>query len=134
MTQYCGREFLLKIEDPDTPGSYIDIGGFVTNSLDETDPPVDGTTKLDGGHVVYVAGCGTRTTVISGDGIVSDDDGFAELLAQFRARTQPNVQLVSTLETITGAAHIENLNRTGAEGDKLTFTTTLHISGAPTVT
>ena len=45
MAKYCGSLFLLQVESPSVSGTYLDLGGFQSNSLTINNEQVDVTTK-----------------------------------------------------------------------------------------
>ena len=132
MAKTCGRLFLLSV---DVASTMTEVGGFVTNSLDQTDPAVEVTDKQSGGEAEYLPGCGTRTRDISGDGIASTDSAFLELESAFENRTLIAAELDDgNGRKWAGNLQIENLNFSGGEGEAYQFSMTAHFSGTVTKT
>ncbi|MCK0068034.1 MULTISPECIES: phage major tail protein, TP901-1 family [Kordiimonas] len=132
MAAQKGRELLLKI---DTGSGFETVGGFKTNELDINSDTVDITSKDSAGFKELLAGAGTTSFSVSGDGVFVSDNAFNIVHTHMLNRTHPDCQIIIPgLATYEGPFAISSLRLTGAEGDAITYNISLESAGSISVT
>lgn len=114
MTAYAGKEFILKLEDPDNLGSFITIGGGKSCSVS-----ISGSVQTTSdfiGQVSELAIPGTKqtTTTISAGGVFVDSD--AEQIVfdlKFSGEPWQFKVMMADLRELTGYFYVTSFSRSG---------------------
>ncbi|WND02054.1 phage major tail protein, TP901-1 family [Temperatibacter marinus] len=69
-----GKDFLLLVEDMSNEGSFLQIGGFRSNSFSINGETVDITSKNSRGYRELLDGAGIKSLSTSGSGIFMSDE------------------------------------------------------------
>lgn len=136
ITAKAGRLFILKVESPDTPGTYLTVGGLRSTGMSINNNPVDITNVASNGFRELLPDGGVQAFSFNCDGIFdSQTPGFAVLWDAAQNRTLLGSQIISGHgDTFEGYLVVGNLTRTGSFDNAETFSCTLESSGEITYT
>lgn len=133
MAKNKGRAFLLKIEDPGSPGTYITVGGMIANTITGTQEAVDTTTKDDAGVRKLGENFGVKSYAISGNGLFDDDTGFDAAHDHWVAGTHANFKIINEdNDSYTGLFQITQIERSGENNGAEAFSISLESAAAVT--
>lgn len=93
--KFCGRNFLVELEDAGNPGQYLPIGGFTANDLTINNAQVDITDKQDAPNRTLLEGCGIRSIDVSGSGFFDDNAQTVEMQAAALLGVHKNLRITS---------------------------------------
>ena len=132
MAKFCGKDFVVQIEDsPAGSDTFTTVAAMRSTSMSVNNEQVDVTTKSDMSWRQLIA-CGVRTMSISLAGVVTDDDTFKQLQANAISDTD-NIwafKLVSGLgDEFKGNYQIASIERTGEYNGAEEYSITLEGAG-----
>ena len=132
ITAYSGRDFLVKVADPDvSPSSFNTLGGLRSGTITINDNPVDITNVASNGFQEWLADGGVFAVTVSGDGIY-DGTGTGASLVHSAAvnRTYLEVQVNSGAnDYFVMDAVVESFERNGSYDDAEGFSVTFSSHG-----
>ena len=135
ITAYSGRDFIIKLADPDvSPSSFSTLGGLRSGTITINDNPVDITNVASNGYQEWLADGGVFSVSVSGDGIY-DGTGTGAQLAHTASvnRTYVECQVNSGAgDYFVFDAVIESYERTGSYDDAEGFSISLASHGVVT--
>lgn len=133
MAAQHGKDFLLKIEDAGTPGTYLDVGGFRSNSFRMNNETIDITSKSSNSMRELLNGGGIQSFTASGSGVFIDDTAFSDVEGLARSKALHKWQIiVPDFGTYEAEFQITDLEFSGEHNGELTYSLTLESSGAVT--
>ena len=115
MTKYCGSQFLIQIEDPGTPGTFLTIASLRSTGMSINNEQVDVTDK---GSMPWreLAECGVRTMSLTGAGVFTDDETH-DLMMQNSVTDGETIKLMKLVsgrgDFFTGLFQIATMDRSG---------------------
>ena len=124
-----GRDILLRIKDG--AGGFVAVAGIRSSRIELSAGLVD-ATGMDSPEAwrELLAGAGTKTARISGQGVFRDAASDARMRAAFFAGEVPDWQLVLPhFGTLEGAFQIAALNWSGAHDGEAEFSISLESAG-----
>lgn len=124
-----GRDILLRIMDG--AGGFVAVAGIRSSRIELSAGLVD-ATGMDSPEAwrELLAGAGTKTARISGQGVFRDAASDARMRAAFFAGEVPDWQLVLPhFGTLEGAFQIAALNWSGAHDGEAEFSISLESAG-----
>lgn len=125
------RNFLLKIEDPASAGSFLTLGGISSNSFQLSDPSTDVTTMEDEGVQQLESGFDIFSASISGEFTFKGDYAFNSLITVFHMRRDWKFQVIHIDDgkNWTSMMSIETLDWKGAAKGSWTGSIAMKSSG-----
>lgn len=136
MAAQKGREFVLKISDGASPGSFTTIGGMRSTSFTVNSEQVDITDKDSSGYRELLNGAGVRSISITGSGVFKDDSAYNTIqeLALGTSDNQEEFQLVfGNSDILQGVFEVASLEEGGEHNAEQTYSITLESAGAFTL-
>lgn len=135
MPKYSGKDFLIQVESPTVPGTFVTLGGLTSNSLSINNEPVDITDKSDMPWRVLLANAGLRSMSVKGSGFVSDNAVFKQVQASIFNGTILNYRMISGAgDKFVGNFLVSNFERTGEKNNAEQFSASFESSGVPVFT
>lgn len=130
-----GGDFLLKIEDSATPGSYSMLGGLRSNSLTINNEAIDATNKGSNQWREILDQAGIKSMSISGSGIFTSDATLTQARQIAISGLLTNFQIVDSDsgDTFQGKFKLTSLERGGEYNGEMTWSISLESSGEITV-
>lgn len=121
-----GNSFLLQIATAFDGSTYETVAAMRTTSLDVNKSSVDITNKDSTGWQELCPGGGVKSISISAEGVYSDGQGQANVIAASLASTHWNWKLIDEVgDDFTGAFHIDSLSFGGDANVEENFSITL---------
>ncbi len=135
MSSGAGKNLLLKIEDPNTPGTYHTLGGIRSKSLKINNEAIDITTQDSSEWKELLDTTGIRSMTVSGAGVFSSDAYVTQALTDMVAGTLRNFQVIDSVlnKTITCKFKIVTFEKAGEYNKEQTYSISMESSGAPTI-
>lgn len=96
MTTPLGKNFLLKYENPDSPGAYLTVANMRTNSMSLNNESID-TTDKDGMPWRKLIEGGIRSMDLQADGVITDAASQKLIRQWVRGGLIKNFQMVDSL-------------------------------------
>ncbi len=135
MAAQHGKDFLLKIEDSGTPGTYLDVGGFRSNSFSMNNETIDITSKSSNNMRELLSGGGVQSFSTSGSGVFMDDTTFTNVEGLARSKALHKWQIVvPDFGTYEAEFQVTSLEFSGEHNGEVTYSISLESSGAVTFT
>lgn len=132
MAAQKGREFFIQAL---ISGSYVNIGGLRTKSLDINEGTVDVSDSDSDGWVELLADAALMSIGISGNGVFKDSAGENFILTQKLARVFPTLRIiVPGLGRFDGVFMIGNLQQQGGHDNEIAYSMQFMSSGEITFT
>lgn len=129
MAKYCGKNFLLQVEDTPASGTFTSVATIRDVSLSISNEQVDTTDKTIA-PARELKNCGINSMSISGAGIFSDDAPLAIIQARSHDGALYNYRLISDRgDQYQGAFQTATFDRTGAFNNSEEFSISLESSG-----
>lgn len=128
-----GVDILIQVEDSQTPGTFITVGGQRGATLSESNDSFETTNKQSNGYKEYEYSFADWK--ISCDGVyITGDAGYKALVDAMRNKTKVNVQWSEGgSNTFSGSALVLSRDLEGPYDGESTYKLELQGSGAPTV-
>lgn len=126
-----GRDVLVKIADPLSPGVFTTVAGLRAKTISLNARAVDSTSAESAeGWRELIAGAGVKSASVSGAGVFKDAASDALLRAAFFAQTLADFQLVlPDFGVLAGKFLIEALDYSGDHDGEAAFALTLASAG-----
>lgn len=131
MPKFCGKDFLIQVESPTTPGTFVTLGGLTTNGMTINSEAVDITDKDSMPWRTLLAGCGMRSMSLKGNGLVTNDAVFKQVQASILLATILKYKVISGLgDSFAGLFQVTSFDRSGDKNAAEAFTASFESSGA----
>jgi TP901-1 family phage major tail protein len=127
-----GRDVLVKIADPITPGVFTTVAGLRAKTISLNARAVDATSAdSPDGWRELLGGAGVKSASVSGAGVFKDAASDALLRAAFFAQVVTQFQLiVPDFGRLEGPFLVEALDYSGDHDGEAAFAMTLSSAGA----
>lgn len=132
ITAYSGRDFLIKVSDPDvSPSVFFTLGGLRSGTITINDNPVDITNVASGGFQEWLADGGVFSASVSGDGVYDGTGAGSDLVKTAAVnRTYLEVQVNSGAgDFFVMDAVVESFERSASYDDAEAFTVSFNSHG-----
>lgn len=131
----AGIDFLLKRGDGASPEVFTTVGGFTTNSLNQSRALIEKTNKSSNTNRQLLSGVGTKSRTTSGSGVIQDKTALEAIQGDYESGAAVNYQIVVPgLGTYEGPFIVQQFNFTGGHDDNATFDITLEAADDVTFT
>lgn len=126
MAKYCGKNFLLQMEDQSVPNEFNTIGTIRDTTLSISNEQVDVTDKGSAPNRQLLGKCGINSMSISGAGLFSDDEVIDDLQAASRTGDVKKFKIISEAgDSYQGSFQIATFERNGTYNNAEEFSTSL---------
>ncbi|MEM1192312.1 MAG: phage major tail protein, TP901-1 family [Pseudomonadota bacterium] len=132
MSAQRGKDLLLKISDPNAPGTFRSVVGLRARSISFNSQTVDVThAQSTDGWRELLAGAGVRQAALSGSGVFLNDETANLVRSTFFAGAIQRWQVIFPQSGIVeGPFQITNLDYAGDFDGELTMAMALESAGA----
>jgi TP901-1 family phage major tail protein len=136
MTQYKGRDFLVKAGNGGTPTeTFTAVAGMRSTSMTLNAEQVDVTTKDGTPWRKLLANAGIKSMSISLSGVFDNAASLTAMIGKFMGGTLDNYELVSGYgDKFAGKFLITSIERAGEHNGEETYTMSLESGGEITYT
>lgn len=125
-----GTKVLVAIEDPDSPGTFLPIGGQNSHTLTINNNPIDITNKTSASFRELLADEGLQSLDLSLELTYNSETAYQEMRGQVTTKSQTLYQIMIGSTIISGTFMIGTFGETSPDNDKLTNSVALLSSGA----
>ena len=133
MAKFCGKDFLLQVEDQVVPSTFNTIGAIRDTSISINNEQVDVTDKSNMPARQLLGECGVNSMTISGSGQFSDEEAISDLHAKALSGAVITCKLVSgNGDSYEGSFQVASFERSGPYNSVEEYSITLESAASIT--
>lgn len=134
MAPQAGIDFLLKVEDSGTPGTYLTIGGLRSKSLSFNNEAIDVTSHDSSEWKELLDGKGIKSMSVSGSGVFTNSSAETQIRNDLIAGTLRKFKLFDGAgNTFEAIFKITSLEYGGEYNAEQNWSISLESSGAVSI-
>jgi TP901-1 family phage major tail protein len=127
-----GTAVALAVETVPAGGTFLQVGGLLTNSFTLNNGSIDITNKSNSSWRNLLAGEGLQSVDISAELIFNSDANFTIVRAAAASKAALNYEIDRGGVTMTGAFYITSWAESAPDNDKLTVSVSMQSTGTVT--